>query len=936
MIKHIMEVYMKRGSEWRKWDLHVHTASSYDYKYKSEEANEKLVQAWRENELSVVAITDHFIIDADRIRELQRLAPEVTILPGVELRCDKGAPNFHIILIFDNKEIRKLANDFDVIMKNRKAKNSEDVNRIYWDYTDIIEFAKDNNGIISVHAGKKDKGIDKVITNALEINMAIKEEISQHTDIFEMGKKTDIGNYIKYVFKDIKKKPMIICSDNHDARDYKLKENLWIKSDSTFDGLLQAIKEPELRFFVGELPGKLSIINKKSEKFIDSIEIKGKSASDMWFDNEIPLNYDLVTIIGNKGNGKSALADIIAYSGNTHNEKFSFLSNEKFNQKSNKLGLNYEVKIKWKNGIEDKKNLCPSNNSNLQEKVKYLPQQYIEYVCNDLKNGFNDEIERLIFDYLPKEKRLDKNSLNELIKYVTESMDSTIDLEKLELRQINTEILKKEFEISNDQKNKLKNKLDEYEKELNQMIDKKPTELKKPCIAKTIEDNLNNYHSEIDKKKSLIEQNEKELGKITKKEHIFNEVFNSIEKVKSQLVEWCSRINKKLSENEIEKMISYEFNLSCNELKKLQEENVRNKEEVKQKISTIEEDNFDGVLIVELKEIESRIKEIKDSLSSEQMKYQKYLEDNNKYQEKITQISNNKSDVREEIRRLNEDIPKQLEQLYEKRKNICNSIYKLKQQIVEKYKEMYSYINSSIDTLNIDKGEKPNIEINFYINTDKMGKMLFQWINQKIKSIFRGTDQGREKLLSLVEEIKLDEFDSLYKCLEKIEKQLKDSVEEYENVFFDKNKFYESLYGLDYVSVSYQMKLGNKLLNKLSPGERGLLLLIFYLLLDKDDCPLIIDQPEDNLDNQSIFNKLVKYIIQSKTKRQIIIVTHNPNIAVACDSEQIIYSCMNKEKSQIRYESNSMESTEMKQNIVDVLEGTMPAFEKRSSNYQKN
>lgn len=139
---------------------------------------------------------------------------------------------------------------------------------------------------------------------------------------------------------------------------------------------------------------------------------------------------------------------------------------------------------------------------------------------------------------------------------------------------------------------------------------------------------------------------------------------------------------------------------------------------------------------------------------------------------------------------------------------------------------------------------------------------------------------------------------------------------------------------LDYIDINYNLKLGEKMLSKLSPGERGLVLLIFYLVLDKDNLPLIIDQPEDNLDNQSIFKKLVPYIIKAKERRQIIIVTHNPNIAVACDSEQIIYSKMNNEDMEIRYIYGSMESKETSQYIIDVLEGTQPAFDKRKNKYK--
>ena len=64
---------IRRGSEWRKWDLHVHTASSYDYKYKGSDSDELLVNAWIEHGIQAVAITDHFIIDAQRIKRLRDL-----------------------------------------------------------------------------------------------------------------------------------------------------------------------------------------------------------------------------------------------------------------------------------------------------------------------------------------------------------------------------------------------------------------------------------------------------------------------------------------------------------------------------------------------------------------------------------------------------------------------------------------------------------------------------------------------------------------------------------------------------------------------------------------------------------------------------------------------------------------------------------------------
>lgn len=120
---------------------------------------------------------------------------------------------------------------------------------------------------------------------------------------------------------------------------------------------------------------------------------------------------------------------------------------------------------------------------------------------------------------------------------------------------------------------------------------------------------------------------------------------------------------------------------------------------------------------------------------------------------------------------------------------------------------------------------------------------------------------------------------------------------------------------------------------ELSPGERGIVLLIFYLALSKESKPIIIDQPEDNLDNQSVFSKLVPCICRAKQRRQVIVVTHNPNIAVACDAEQVIYCEMDKNTYQIQYHAGSIENPEIKNHLVDVLEGTMPAFDLRRQKY---
>ncbi len=119
-----------------------------------------------------------------------------------------------------------------------------------------------------------------------------------------------------------------------------------------------------------------------------------------------------------------------------------------------------------------------------------------------------------------------------------------------------------------------------------------------------------------------------------------------------------------------------------------------------------------------------------------------------------------------------------------------------------------------------------------------------------------------------------------------------------------------------------------------TPGQRGALLLIFYLLVDRKRNPIILDQPEENLDNETIVSLLVPVLNAAKENRQIIMVTHNPNLAVVCDAEQIIFPEFDrKSMCCISYLSGAVESPELNRAVVNVLEGTKPAFNNRGQKY---
>src|SRR6185295_1964983 len=126
--------------------------------------------------------------------------------------------------------------------------------------------------------------------------------------------------------------------------------------------------------------------------------------------------------------------------------------------------------------------------------------------------------------------------------------------------------------------------------------------------------------------------------------------------------------------------------------------------------------------------------------------------------------------------------------------------------------------------------------------------------------------------------------------------------------------------------LNYSMNFNGVALDNLTPGTKGIALLILYLGINKNEYrPLIIDQPEENLDNRSVYKVLKEYFRNAKLRRQIIMITHNPNLVVNTDAEQIIVANFDKEckfqAEKICYISGSLENTlPFNDSLTNVLE----------------
>lgn len=148
-------------------------------------------------------------------------------------------------------------------------------------------------------------------------------------------------------------------------------------------------------------------------------------------------------------------------------------------------------------------------------------------------------------------------------------------------------------------------------------------------------------------------------------------------------------------------------------------------------------------------------------------------------------------------------------------------------------------------------------------------------------------------------------------------------------------RFAHWVFGTSHISVRYELAYDGIDIRKLSPGTRGIVLLLLYLALDDaDDRPLIIDQPEENLDPQSVFVELVSLFINAKSKRQVIMVTHNANLVINTDADQVIVAQAGSHAEgglpMIEYLSGGLEDAEIRRKVCDILEGGEDAFRERA------
>jgi len=604
-----------RGSEWRKWDLHVHTKADPNYTYSSDtntaskEQNDDeypttfIKHLYSIDNLGAIALTDHNsanwidrIIQANENHNPGNGREKITILPGVEIETGDG---IHLLVIFNpDSQLEDVKTNF------RKANWKESIEHFLtsirntanstanktteeileeaekWDAICIFAHVTNNKGFFRISSGgRKTKIYKHTLTQIFQIpNDGISN--NGYLNIIE-GKDSNYGN------KSITK---ITASDAKRLKDIAT-NNCWIKADPTFEGLKQIINEPEERVYIGDEPEIIQRIKQNKTKFIRTIKINQingyNEEKGSWFKNiEIPLNPGLIAIIGNKGNGKSALTDILALCGNSHHYKdFSFLRDERFLKDG--LAKNFEAGLIWESGELIGKNLSEGTDLNSPERVKYLPQNFFERLTSDLETyEFEKTLEEVVFSHIPEEDRFGKSNFKELINYKKKLADKEIDDLVSKIKEINEIIIEKEKKYYPDYKRQLEEKLKLKNKELEEHEKNKPKEVPDPSTDPNLSADLKNKQNKLSKLITDLKEIVEQINQVRHEISILKISIDELKKINRELEYLKNQIENYINTNKqvftkygfkIEDIIKYEINF-LNIIEKIKEEENRLKE----------------------------------------------------------------------------------------------------------------------------------------------------------------------------------------------------------------------------------------------------------------------------------------------------------------------------------------------------------------------
>lgn len=988
------DIQSKRGSIWHRWDPHIHTpGTALNDQYGGPDPWAAFFDAIEASNppIRAIGVTDYFGIERyEKVVDEKRLGrlPNVgLIFPNVELRlgietAKASAVNIHFLfsphdadhvdrikrflLEFEfsylGESYRCQRSDFIRLGRAHKptltddeAARSEGANQFKVNFDQLKQAWSKNewiqkNALIAVAGGEKDG--TSGLRDATASFAAQRKNLEGLAHIifssnpkqirFWLGKESATVAELESQYNGCK--PCLHGSDAHSiakAGQPDGDRRCWIKGDLMFDSLRQACIEPEERVSIGAEPPRGAL----GSHTINSLSVTNAP----WIANgPVELNAGLVAVIGARGSGKTALADLIAAGGlalSPHLNERSFILRAKQHLADSK------AELQWASGETTGNELSQTDMEDFlaDPYVQYLSQQFVDQLCS--AEGLNDalvtEIERVIFNAHPLNERQGADSFQELLGFRLETSRQKRERQQQALTRASADLT--DERVKKDGLKALEKDRDEKKR----AIERDKTD-RKSLVAKGNEDRARRHEQvslAVDAKRQLVDQAKRRHQALL---HLQDDVRDfRTRQAPSLLADMKQeREHAGLSATDWEAFrLDYagpvdtllterikEANLSVAALQGPAETDPVAQANPDPSVALIPVDV--NLADQSLSLLEGELARLRTLVGVDAKNAKRFTT----LSDKITKAEAALTKVLQQIERI-QGADDRIRALVDTRRGAYAAIFEAIVEEEQELADLYAPIKARIDKA---AGSLSKLSFSVRRNVD-----VARWAakgEDLLDLRTNGPFKGRGELLrssraALVAAWTTGDASQAAAALLDFVKTNEAALRSHkpENVEFRvwARNISDWLYGTDHVTVGYGLQYDGVDIEQLSPGTRGIVLLLLYLAIDaEDDRPLIIDQPEENLDPQSIYQELVHRFRDAKKRRQIVIVTHNANLVVNTDADQVIVAQCGPHRPgqlpRISYESGSLENPVIRQHVCDILEGGERAFKERAKRLRVN
>lgn len=860
-------------------------------------------------DLECFGITDHNYFDdclLDSFVEFSKRSHS-KVIPGVEISCQ----GIHILLFFPEKLYEKNTYSAGIqtfLIKfgiNNRLTNGVLTSTTH-DIKDILNETKKNGGIVIYPHCNSDKGLFQGRTKTDRTHLA---DIFNHQkmNLLQSQNKdsnTDVGAYIKSNTNLISRFCVHVSSDSRALRDAGRPDKdgnyLWIKADPTFEGLKQIVYESDQRIFVG--PQKPQ--DKKSYFVVDKVRFLDNTTDIKFSSEAIEINENLTTIIGGKSTGKSLLLYYMAKTIDRHEVQTRSTTNSVSiaYDLDQVAGFNFEVT--WKDGQRTLLKVAEGSpkSESTERKILYIPQRYLNALSETNIKG-RGALNEFVLNVILQDPAINAKYQETILKVKGHAKSIPTDIGDLFLNREDILRMEEDLKQAGDEKG-----IQKYIEELQKQVD------------------------DIKAKSGLADAQLQEYETLLAREKEINTRIANLEEDKKtvknlslELVSLFDSIRSKVAESG----------------------NLLNDQQLKAKFATeykfVEtfDSSFTQAQTTLINEVDAKVASEKAELTKitagltpllAKVKLQSELVDRagliKKEQQKLNEIAIKKNNLKTKIA----------------------ARQKKSEAAIDSYKAIlaeYEGLKNDFKTFE-DKFGDIALGINVSFNEEVFNSgVVKEFLNRNdIKRVITESEWGEEFIYKYDPSKHLANITKVFEGLTSgsintiKSRPVKDAVVKLlENYFF----------------LDFRIFFKNDSLDKMSPGKKGLVLLQLLINLSNEEWPILLDQPEDDLDNRSVYEDLVSFLKKKKLQRQIIIVTHNPNLVVGADAEGTIVANqagqeVGRENRKFRFEYVSgalentfeLEATEessilfrkgIRQHVCEILEGGKEAFQKREQKY---